>query len=191
MKITFDTGLAFFIRPTYLKTLDARELMPGAEFFGSDELELLNAGMAFSAEKKALAYLMRAEQSRFNLERKLIAKNCETEHIKAALDYLEHTGTLSDARFARAWLNSRKIRYAEGRVKLEQGLRRRGVAKETAAAALDDFLSNTSEVELCRREYAKCLRLNKERTAIMRRLRYCGFSYALIKAVMNESEEEA
>lgn len=186
MKITFDEGLAFFIRTAYLKTLDEADLTAGAEFSGEDAAEIIDAGTAFTVEKRALAYLARAEHSRFGLERKLRAKNCEAPHIKAALDYLERAGTLSDARFARAWLNSRKIQHAEGRTKLEQSLRKRGISKEIAAAALDDFLAVTPEQELCRREYAKCIRLNKDRAAIIRRLHYCGFPYALIKKVMHE-----
>ena len=71
IKITVDSGLAFFIRTIYLKIVKDNELSVGALFEGDKEEDIINAGMIFQAERKAYDYLMRAEQSRFILERKL------------------------------------------------------------------------------------------------------------------------
>ena len=184
MKITVDTRLAFFIRPIYLKIVKENELSEGALFEGAAEEDIINAGMIFQAESKAYDYLMRAEHSRFLLERKLSSKNFEILHISAALDYLERTDILSDERVARAWLNTRKTTHSEGRCKLERELYARGISKNLAAELLDEFYSENPEESLCLREYEKCKRLNKTYEQIVKRLISCGFAYKMIKNIM-------
>lgn len=188
IKITVDSGLAFFIRTIYLKIVKVNELSEGALFEGDKEEDIINAGMIFQAERKAYDYLMRAEQSRFILERKLSSKNFDAKHISAALDYLEKNAILSDERFARAWLNTRKASHSEGRSKLERELYTRGISKYIAAAALDEFYSENSEESLCLREYEKCKRLNKTYEQIVKRLISCGFAYKMIKNIMKNCE---
>ncbi|MGP1459437.1 MAG: regulatory protein RecX [Treponema sp.] len=189
MKITADSGLAFFIRAAYLKAVDADKIAEGTVFNGEAEDDIVNAGTTLSAERKAYDYLMRAEHSRLMLERKLAAKNFAPEHIAAALDYLEGETLLSDERFARAWLNTRKIAHSEGRTKLERELYARGIAKTLAAAALDEFYANNSEEELCLRAYEKCRRLQKSDEKTVKRLLACGFPYKTVKWIMKEAED--
>lgn len=190
IKITVDSGLAFFIRTIYLKIVKDNELSVGALFEGDKEEDIINAGMIFQAERKAYDYLMRAEQSRFILERKLSSKNFDAKHISAALDYLERTDILSDERFARAWLNTRKASHSEGRSKLERELYTRGISKYIAAAALDEFYSENSEASLCLREYEKCKRLNKTYEQIVKRLISCGFTYKTVKKVIKSLSDD-
>ena len=49
--------------------------------------------------------------------------------IDLALAYLESKNYLSDERFARVWLNNRKINHSEGRIKLLSELLVRGISK--------------------------------------------------------------
>ncbi|MDE5898624.1 MAG: recombination regulator RecX [Treponemataceae bacterium] len=190
VKITSDTGLAFFIRSAYLKTVSPEALVPGAVFSGDAEAELVDAGLAFSAESKAVEYLARAEQCRFKLTRKLLEKQFSRGHIDAALDYLEGVQYLSDGRYARAWLNARKISHAEGRIRLAAELAARGISRETARQALDEFFSENSEMELCRRAYQKLLRSKKaaDREAAFRALVQRGFGGGMIRTVLEEAE---
>ena len=71
IKITADSGLAFFIRTAYLKVVDVETITEGAVFEGETEDDIVNAGLTVNAERKAYDYLMRAEHSRLMLERKL------------------------------------------------------------------------------------------------------------------------
>lgn len=165
------------------------ELAEGAEFSGGAEDDLLDAGLALAAESKAVEYLARAEQSRFSLSRKLSAKKFGKKYVDMALDYLESVGCLSDGRFARAWLNARRISHSEGRARLRRELAARGIAADVAEAALDEFFAETQEQELCRRALRKYLRLHHGAAGggkVIRALSARGFGYGMIREVMTE-----
>lgn len=186
MEITVESGPSFFIRIDYLNFVDAKDIKPCAEFFEEKEEDILDAGLCFAAERKAEDYLSRSEQSRFGLNRKLLAKGFDKKAINRALDYLESKNYLSDARFARAWLNNRKISKAEGRIRLSAELASRGIDKNTVNAALDEYFEENSEEELCLRAYEKYLRLGKSEDKIIASLNRSGFSNKLIQTVKNK-----
>lgn len=184
VKINSDAGLAFFIRISYLKIVPPEKIIQNAEFCEDDEKDVIDAGMCYAAEMKAVEYLARAEQCRFKLTQKLINKKYERQYIERALDYLESKNYLNDRRFAQFWLNGRKINHSEGRTKLAAELAARGIGKEDVLAALDDFFEMNSETELCRKAYEKCLRTKKDPEKIIRTLMSHGFQYNLIKKVI-------
>ena len=185
MKISSDSGLAFFIRNFYLKIVKPESIFENAEFLDEEEQDIVDAGLAFAAESKAVEYLSRSEQSRFGLAKKLGNKNYERKSIEMALDYLEFKNYLSDERFARAWLNSRRINHSEGRTKLAAELASRGISKEISRIALDDFFSENTEIELCKRDFFKISKSCADSEKIIRRLVVHGFSYSIIKKVMS------
>ena len=188
IKITTEEGPAFFIRKAYLTHLAPEAISNGSVFSGEDEEDIIDAGFCYAAESKALSYLARAEQSRFNLTRKLGAKGIEKRHIENALDYLEREGSLSDTRFARAWLDTRKINHTEGRSRLASELAFRGIAREVADAALDEFFSENSEEEICKKALEKCKRRRMREDKIINYLLRHGFSQKTIRSAANESE---
>ena len=186
IKITSDTGLAFFIRKEYLKIVKIEEVIPGVQLEGDAESDIINAGLVVAAEVKAMDYLARAEQSRFGLTRKLISKNFLKEHINIALDYLESINYLSDARYAKAWLNCRKISHYEGKIKLSAELASRGISKDIIREELDSFFQENSEEDFCKKAYKKCLRQGKSEEKIIRTLIMYGFTHSMIKKVISE-----
>ena len=188
IKITTEEGPAFFIRKAYLMRLVPEAISSGSVFSGEDEEDIIDAGFCYVAESKALSYLARAEQSRFNLTRKLGAKGIEKRHIEKVLDYLEREGSLSDARFARAWLDTRKINHLEGRSRLASELAFRGIAREVADAALDEFFSENSEEAICKKALEKCKRRHMREDKIINYLLRHGFSQKTIRSAANESE---
>ena len=190
IKINSSAGLAFFIRISYLKVVSPEEIVLNAEFEGQEEQDIIDAGMCYAAEMKAVEYLARAEQCRFRLTQKLLQKKYEKQYVSRALDYLERKNYLNDARFAEFWLNSRKINHSEGRTKLLAELLSRGIAKDLAQTALENFFNQNSEYDLCRRDYEKCLRTKKDPDKIVRILMSHGFQYPLIKKIMSEDSED-
>lgn len=174
-KITASTGPSFFLRASYLSLVSVSDLIPEAEFIEDKENDILNAGLAFAAEKKAVDYLARAEQSRSGLLKKLSAKGFARESIETALDYLESVSYLSDSRFARAWLNNRKIAHAEGRTRLASELAARGISRTDADSALNDYFEQNDEKSLCLRALRKCFRLKKTPEKIQNYLMQSGF----------------
>ena len=92
---------------------------------------------------------------------------------------------MSDARFATAWLNTRRINHYEGRSRLSAELAARGIARDVANAALDEFFSENDEDEICRKAYEKAAKTksgDKLTAALIRQ----GFSIKQIKSVQDK-----
>ncbi len=181
-KLTPEEGSAFFVRKEYLPEGLFERIDVGVEFDETDTDSLLDAGLTCAVELKAVGYLVRAEQSRFGLTRKLIEKKYEKKYVEAALTYLEGRGYLSDLRYATAWLNTRKINHYEGRSRLSAELVSRGIARDVASAALDEFFSENDEDEICRKAYEK-LSKNKSDEKLTAALMRAGFSLKQIKSI--------
>lgn len=181
-KFTPEEGSAFYIRKDYLPEGMFDKIDVGVEFSEVEVDSLLDAGLTCAVELKAVSYLARAEQSRFGLSRKLIEKKYDKKYVEAALTYLEGRGYLSDARYAAAWLNTRKINHYEGRSRLAAELAARGIARDVAVAALDEFFTENDEDEICRKAYEK-LSKNKSDEKLTESLIRAGFSLKMIKRV--------
>ncbi len=184
-KLTPEEGSAFFVRKEYLPEGLFERLEVGADFLEEEADFLFDAGLICAVELKAVSYLARAEQSRFGLTRKLIEKKYDKKYVEAALTYLEGRGYLSDQRYAVAWLNTRRINHYEGRSRLLAELAARGITREVAMAALDEFFTENDEDEICRKAYEKASKAksgDKLTAALLRQ----GFTIKQIKAVQEE-----
>ena len=179
-KVAPEEGSAFYVRAEYLPEGLFERIDVGAEFDETDTDSLLDAGLTCAVELKAVGYLARAEQSRFGLTRKLIEKKYDKKYVEAALTYLEGRGYLSDLRFATAWLNTRKINHFEGRSRLASELAARGISREVATTALDEFFTENDEDEICRKAYEK-LSKSKSGEKLTAALMMAGFSLKQIK----------
>ena len=183
-KLTPEEGSAFFVRKEYLPEGLFERIDVGLEFDDEETDSLLDAGLTCAVELKAVGYLARAEQSRFGLTRKLIDKKYDKKYVEAALTYLEGRGYLSDLRFATAWLNTRKINHFEGRSRLAAELAARGIARDVAGKALDEFFTENDEDELCRKAYEKLSKSKADEKLIAALLR-SGFSMKQIKSIIS------
>ena len=179
-KFTPEEGSSFYIRKDYLPEGVFERIDVGVEFSEEEADCLMDAGLSCAVELKAVGYLARAEQSRFGLTRKLIEKKYEKKYVEAALDYLEMKGYLSDLRFATAWLNTRRTNHYEGRSRLAAELASRGIARDVANTALDEFFTENDENEICRKAYEK-LSKSKSGEKLTATLMRAGFSLKQIK----------
>lgn len=185
-EITPGAGSAFFLRKEYLSLVDPERICAGAEFNDEETSDILNAALIYSAEYAAMTYLARAEHCRAALTQKLIKKNIDRKAIEPALDYLEGVRYLDDERFAGAWLRTRSIDHAEGRIRLASELASRGVDRNAAKKALDEFFSDHDEMEICRRAYRKVRNLKSDSDKIKASLVQKGFTLKEIDAVLKE-----
>ena len=185
-EITPGAGSAFFLRKEYLSLVDPERICAGAEFNDEETSDILNAALIYSAEYAAMTYLARAEHCRAALTQKLIKKNIDRKAIEPALDYLEGVRYLDDERFAGAWLRTRSIDHAEGRIRLAAELASRGVDRNAAKKALDEFFSDHDEMEICRRAYRKVRNLKSDSDKIKTSLVQKGFTLKEIDAVLKE-----
>lgn len=184
-KITPEEGAVFYLRKEYLVSVDFNSIFAGAEFDEEQTSELLDAGLAAVAELKAITYLARCEQCRFNLTNKLVQKGYEKKYIDMALNFLEGKKLLSDLRFATAWLNGRKINHYEGRTKLAAELAGRGIGREVAMAALDEFFSENDESEICKKALEKLSR-RKTGEKLIAAMMNAGFPYKMFRDFLNK-----
>ncbi|MCR5045424.1 MAG: recombination regulator RecX [Treponema sp.] len=137
-----------------------------------------------AALQKALALLERCEQCRCGLQRKLVQKGFDKNVVEGVLDALEEKNFLSDERFARAWLNSRRIGKAEGRTRLLAELAARGISKEISTKAVDDFFEEFSEEEICQKAAKKFLAQGKSGEKLMAAMARAGFSWKMSSSVI-------
>lgn len=185
-EITPVAGSAFFLRTEYLSLVDSERICAGAEFNDEETADILNAALVYSAEYAAMTYLARAEHCRYALTQKLFKKQIDKKAIDAALDYLESVHYLDDQRFAGAWLRTRSIDHAEGRIRLAAELTGRGVERTAAKKALDEFFSEHNELDICARAYRKIRNLKKDTEKIKSSLVQKGFTLKEIETVMKE-----
>lgn len=175
-------GSSFFIRTCYLQQLPAHEIVENRQLQDFELEDLMEAGLVFAAEKAAVAYLERAEHSRYLLTVKLKKKGHLEVPIQRALNYLEEKTYLSDLRYAEAWLRNRAINHAEGRSKLLSGLLSKGIDKKIVNHALDEYFSSVDEDLVLEKAIEKCQRLGKSQESMEKYLLRKGFSYKQIKS---------
>ncbi|RPI61452.1 MAG: regulatory protein RecX, partial [Lysobacterales bacterium] len=126
----------------------------------------------------------RREHSRRELTRKLAARGFPDEILSAALDELERSGALADARFTDSFVRSR-IAKGQGPQRIRAELAQRGIADpdDGLRAADVDWLATIRAVRAKRfgpqlpRDYA-------ERARQARFLQYRGFDSAQIRAAL-------
>lgn len=182
-QITVDAINTFYLRRNYLQNqniiLDVDIELSVEEF-----KDCMNAGFSFLAEKKAMDYLGKTEHSRFLLKNKLQKKEYSLNSINQALDYLEEKGYLDDSRFAMAFLRNRSITHFEGKNRLMQELLQRGVDKKIASNQIDEFFSEKSEVEICKKALEKLQRIGKKEEKIYAALERLGFNNRVIREIL-------
>ncbi len=151
-----------------------------------DKAQSLAATEASAATQKALALLARCEQCRAGLARKLLAKGFSKDTVEGVLDALEERDFLSDRRFARAWLNSRRIGHYEGRSRLLSELAARGIDKEISKEAVDSFFDEFDEEEICRKAAKKLVAQGKNGEKLMASMQRAGFSWKMSSNIIKE-----
>jgi len=101
------------------------------------------------ARKILLDQLTGRARSRADLAKKLAQKNVPDEIAVRLLDRFEQVGLVDDAAFSREWVAQRQSGKGLAKRALAQELRRKGIADDTARAALDD-VDPDDEVEAAR-----------------------------------------
>lgn len=185
VKIDSSQG-SFFLRVVYLQNFSLEELELPFELSQDEETEVLDAGLAYAAEKDAMNYLARAEHSAFLLKQKLLKKEHSESSIEKAFVFLRNANYLSDSRYAEAFLRNRSISRTEGRTRLMSELSVRGINREIAKTALDDFFEMKSEHEILVKAVEKQKRLGKEGDKLVNCLIRMGFSFNDIKKVLTK-----
>jgi len=151
-------------------------------------------------EKKAKNYayhlLSYRWYSRKELEKSLEKKGFNQDVIDNILEQLERENYLNDQRFAENWLNFRGNNKLLGKKRLQYELREKGISSNLLEQELDSFFTGEKEFSLALQAAQKKANLyqNMDKEKYLRRMTNFlvrkGFTYDLIKKVLNKLEEE-
>ena len=106
------------------------------------------AGPSPSAYQRALRRLARRDHSEAELRRALATRGHTEEEIDEALSRLRARRYVDDETFAEHFARSRLSHYGQGRARIRQGLRQRGVGREQMEAGLTAALQDVPEDEV-------------------------------------------
>jgi regulatory protein len=106
------------------------------------------AGPSPSAYQRALRRLARRDHSEAELRRALAARGHSEAEIDEALARLRAQRYVDDETFAERFARSRLSHHGQGRGRIRQGLRQRGVGREQMEAGLTAALHDVSEDEV-------------------------------------------
>jgi regulatory protein len=101
-----------------------------------------------SAYQRALRRLARRDHSEAELRRALLARGHSQDEVDRALERLRGQRYLDDASFAERFARSRLAHRGQGRMRIRQGLRQRGVASEEVEAGLAAAFEEIPEDEI-------------------------------------------
>ncbi|TVQ41100.1 MAG: RecX family transcriptional regulator [Spirochaetaceae bacterium] len=188
IEVALSDGSRFFV----LAALWRRSGMEEGRPCSVAQLERLQLeSEAALAEQKAVALLARREYSRSELTLRLQQRGYGETAVATVLDRLSSRGLQDDARFARAWIESRLRRRPQARRQLLLGLRARGVAAAVAGEALDAYDRDNPhwQNDALRRALERAQRGSCDGRRLAARLARLGFEPAAIRRALGRSAE--
>jgi regulatory protein len=149
--------------------------------------------MAFgqlSLKGRALKLLAGREYSRFELERKLAAREPEPGELKRALDELQAKGFLDEQRVVDSLVHRRAGRLGAGRIRQE--LQAKGLDAERIAVAVASLNATEFERarEVWRKKFGALPQDAGERAKQARFLAARGFGGEVVRRVLNTPDDE-
>ncbi len=144
-----------------------------------------------SSEEQVYEYavraLMRRAHSVYEM-RQALERNAEDKtHVARVLARLKDKGYLDDAKYARQFARTRASGRTQGRFRIAQELRRRGVPDRHIEPALDEVFAETDERGLLRKRIERKLRTLRgpldvrKRASLFASLLRAGFSADAIR----------
>ena len=175
-----------------LTAVEAVQLHVGQTLTSDEIAQLQLKDGVERAYERALNYLSYRPRSEAEVRRNLREKDVEDLVIDEVIERLARAGLLDDGEFARYWVENRARFNPRGLRGLRYELRRRGVSRDDIERALDKF---DVEAAACKVANAGARRFSQETPRDFRRklkayMARRGFSYALIKPLVEEKLEE-
>ena len=143
------------------------------------------------ARRIALNLLAQREQSKQELRRKLLSRGCAAAKLEQLIAELQQQNLQSDTRFAENYIRWRQGK-GFGPVRIANELRERGVADELIAEFLDEQSSHWHDIamKVWQKRFGQAPQDSKERAKQARFLVYRGFSFDVVKRIVNEKIHE-
>lgn len=179
VQVELSDGSSFFILPA---DYDSAVYAQGREVYDEDLQLLTLLDERCRAYRKAVELLTRREHSSHELSTKLQQRDFGRSTVREVCDLLADQGYLNDRRFAELFVRIRLQRKPEGRIRIEQRLRSKGVSPAVCGEVLDAFFTEELLTELLGRGLETVRRKRGElgREELVRELQKLGFRYAEI-----------
>jgi len=144
-----------------------------------------------ACRRRAMDLLARRDHSRFELERKLVARGFELDTVRDVLEALAAERLLADGRFVESFIAGR-IRKGQGPVRIRGELLQRGISDADATEGLSSVEADWSQLAAAVR--AKRFGSQrpadfKERARQAKFLQYRGFESDQIRAALDMAGE--
>ena len=139
----------------------------------------------------ALRALMRRAHSVHEMRQALERRSPDEALVRAELDALKRQNLLDDGRYARDFARNRAAVRRQGRFRIAQELRRRGVPDRHIDSALEEVFAAQDEAALLRQRLERKLRLlrgpldERRLASLYRSLLRAGFSADLVRAAIH------
>ena len=176
-----------------LAAIEAASLRMGQTLENDEIIQLQKKDAIKRAYERALNFLSYRPRSKAEVRRNLRKKDIEPHIIEAVVTRLKHAKLLDDREFAHYWVDNRTRFNPRGLRGLRYELRQKGIA----SAIIDDVLATVDVESAARKAATKGARrlsnLNPRdfRRKLQAYLNRRGFSYSVIKPVVEEKLEEA
>lgn len=175
-----------------LAAIEAARLKVGQTLDDEEIVQLKWKDQIERAYERALNLLSYRPRSKTEIRRRLRRKDIAGEAIDEVIRRLKRAGLVDDREFARYWVRNRTQFNPKGVYALRQELRQKGVASVVIDEALADFdeasaVRDAVEAGARRLAYNEPQDFRRKLTAYLARR---GFSYALIKPLVEEKMEE-
>lgn len=163
----------------------------GSEITEKDIARMKQLTQARLAKEKALNLLSYRAHSKKELTDKLL-RTCGEEDAGNAVRRMEELGLVDDEGFAKAYAESMAHRKTHSARRVEQELLRRGIGRESAAAAVAEFCQNDEEkiTALLTSRYTGKLLDRESRRKAAASLQRMGFRWEDIRRVMQQYTDE-
>lgn len=176
VQVELSDGSSFFILPA---EYESDRYSQGCELRDADRDHLEFLDLRCRAYRKGVDLLARREHSAQELALKLQQRRFPRSLVRDICDLLIDQGYLDDRRFAELFVRVRLHRKPEGRLRMEQRLRAKGVPVQVSNEILDATYTEERHRELLERGLErigrKRGRIDREET--VRELQKLGFQY--------------
>lgn len=195
MSIFLDGEFAFGLHQDIVVK---HQLSPGKTLSVDEQRQLMDTDRIVQAKQRALDYLAYKPRTVTEVRRKLQEADYERSIIETVIDQLTERGYLDDEEYAHEYVRRRFSHKGYGPVRLQTELRKRGIDRTLAETAIAELFEEEDQLDAARTKAEKRWpRIAREEDPRKRRdklygyLRRRGFTYDVIREVIDEMEARA
>ena len=187
VNVFIDDTFAFGVSK---KTMVDFDLYNGKLLIDKEVKEILEKDQSTKALEKSFRLLGIRPRSQKELEKKLKEKEFAPEIIEETIKRVKELGYLDDKKFAKAWLESRKLSH-KGKFFVQRELKQKGVAEEIVKKTMEKYSPSDefkSALEIAERKIKTYRDLDKfkRKQKLAQFLARRGFSWNAITKVLEK-----